>query len=870
MAFTETWPGLGAITSGQDNTWTNAAGSFQVESAAGSQWAVEQTLNDYAFARCETALASADHSITAPFRYNGQTPNDNLLCLVCVRFAAAANTCIAAGYWAAGAGGAGNIRLITNVAGSQTVIGDASHANPAQDTTYELRLQVVGDEIKVYLDGVLKLTVNDSTITTGVRIGIGGYQNQADTNIFGTILASEVGLDHFTIEAADGVPLRSQKQGVAFDVVITARDAGGSVVTDFADTVDVSAAGATLSSGSGTTGAFTAGVLTRSLTFSTLGAAVVVSVEDTDTGLVTGDSAEFAVWDLEAVAVSATRNDLDWSDHAPSTGVQIHRSEVDDFVPSDDPPETADELAVDWGYDLDGSATDPGKDELITLRHLAHMMSGYGRVQGAGEAWSYGDIPAGLYGDLIKRFYGASFTGIDSNEILNDVAVQLFAPLQFQDDPDSILTTRQFRGTEMTPRGLAKIGLLVLNKGNWNGQRILPRSIFGTFGAPGSKLGEAVVPIDAASDEGADANANYVGFTPFGVGGENQTTTGPGMFGWMWWVNYQHGETGEKPWPHLPDDTIMLDGAYGQNVLIVIPSLHMVVAFQGNAGDSRSLSEDSTWNQNLKLLTDAVTGAGSLSPIFPTGDWDDESYANAGLDEATLEDFETNVGGRGIVTRYGYRIHTWGTQTGRSDWASAGKGILSLLALNAIANYTLIGTVGDGVTSYQDETGLQLGAEYHYRVVPTDGGGPIFESNEVSVTVTEGQTALPASVVSRGNWTDTNDSTDNADIVAAVQTASLPDAKSPGNPTTGDVLKYKLEELLTANGLLIEFGLRKIEQGLGRTVNLTVELRSPDGSVLLDSWVHTNLGLSNDVIQEDISALELSGEHEVWLVPSTS
>lgn len=98
----------------------------------------------------------------------------------------------------------------------------------------------------------------------------------------------------FSVEAEAGGSIGAQEVGVAFNVRIRALDQYGETYPDFTSTVDVTTNG-TLSAGSGTTASFTAGVLTHSVTFSAAGTGITLSVDDTATGLITGQSNGFTV-----------------------------------------------------------------------------------------------------------------------------------------------------------------------------------------------------------------------------------------------------------------------------------------------------------------------------------------------------------------------------------------------------------------------------------------------------------------------------------------------------------------------------------------------------------------------------------------------
>lgn len=561
----------------------------------------------------------------------------------------------------------------------------------------------------------------------------GGVSNDGFVRAFD---AAPEGLYAFTVEEVGGGPIRTRGVGEPFDVVITAKDFFGATVTDFTDTVDVSATGATLSSGSGTSGAFTAGVLTLEVEFSDIGAAITIDVEDTDTGLALGSSDEFAVWDLEAT-VDGANVDLAWSDHTPADGAEIHRSQTPGFTPASDPPASFDGEIIDFGWDLDGSATDPGKDEGITFFHLGNMLSGYARVEGPGEAFAYNDEAAGLWGDTLKLALGGP--GGDSDETLDDVFQALYAPLEFEDACG--LTVRQFRGLSASVRDFARLALLIMRRGLWNTTRVIPSTAFAPldeWATPGTLIGHVGVPIDTPITAGADANGDYLGITTLG-GGTSQTAIGPGIYGWGVWLNYEVGESGNPPWPMLPADTMIFDGHFGEEMCFLIPSWGLIVTSVGGFwGDTQDITAPSNWLNNLQLLADIVTGAGSLTPTTPGANWATETYANAGIDETACDDLATAIGGDLFIARHGYQIHTAGDETAPIDWASAGaKSSLALLTAHAVGLHTLIDTVADAVDAYEDTTAT-ADVEHFYRVVFTDTGAPLFESNEASATPTGG------------------------------------------------------------------------------------------------------------------------------------
>ncbi|SEN26729.1 CubicO group peptidase, beta-lactamase class C family [Bradyrhizobium sp. OK095] len=113
----------------------------------------------------------------------------------------------------------------------------------------------------------------------------------------------------------------------------------------------------------------------------------------------------------------------------------------------------------------------PDKDP-ITLRHLLTMSAGLGSSKAPGISFAYSDGETELIGAILKKVTGKTV----------DVLAQenLFAPLGIKDvnwrqDPFSGLPASA-NGLSLRPRDWAKIGQLVLNRGVWEGQQIVPAS----------------------------------------------------------------------------------------------------------------------------------------------------------------------------------------------------------------------------------------------------------------------------------------------------------------------------------------------------------------------------------------------------------
>ncbi|HEY5564043.1 MAG TPA: serine hydrolase [Rhodothermia bacterium] len=291
-----------------------------------------------------------------------------------------------------------------------------------------------------------------------------------------------------------------------------------------------------------------------------------------------------------------------------------------------------------------GRALEP-KDSNITFRHLANMTSGYALPNdpGPGMRWGYNDYGIKLYSLLLaRRVFGDS---------LNVVATHpsRLGALQFQDG--SIYSTRQGLGVYTTPRDFARIGWLWLNRGYWNGTQLLSDQAFDVFLSIG---------VDGGTPQTDGGLVDYLGVGTYG-GGTNQTSAGPGVYGFNLWTN-KNGAL----WPDAPHDTYQANGGWNQHAVTVIPSLK-VVAVWSNSVENHPEDFASPMNQALALLTESAD-----VPFNVPAGWSHLSVPvrTADMSVAALVDDPNGVAFRFVEGRYvrvdtlevglGYLAHSQG------------------------------------------------------------------------------------------------------------------------------------------------------------------------------------------------------------------
>jgi CubicO group peptidase (beta-lactamase class C family) len=189
---------------------------------------------------------------------------------------------------------------------------------------------------------------------------------------------------------------------------------------------------------------------------------------------------------------------------------------------------------------------------------LAHIMA-KPIVTPPGQVFRYKDADPTVVGDVLQKRLGAALTALaDAN---------LFGPLGITDyvwtaAPDGL--TYGAYGLYLRPRDFLKLGQLMLDGGQWQGQQLIPAEWVA------ESTGPQVTPPDSAQP--ASMHFDY---------------------GYYWWL--------------IPDRGVYSADGHGGQYLYVVPSKDLVIAF--TAEPDTSDKERTGWLEYFVTLADVIVAA---------------------------------------------------------------------------------------------------------------------------------------------------------------------------------------------------------------------------------------------------------------------
>jgi len=235
------------------------------------------------------------------------------------------------------------------------------------------------------------------------------------------------------------------------------------------------------------------------------------------------------------------------------------------------------------------SNTATGWLDQITVLQLATHTAGFEKPGGfvplvfePGTTWSYSDGGANWLADVLTQVYGEDlhdvlFSRVFSNIGITDDMLTWRDNSSRTDKLNGIKRREISSGIEASVDAMARIGYLFLRDGVWDGQRVLSESFV--------NLVHTVRPETTAATN-ADPKHDPTATVNYGV---------------LWWTN----TSGELPGG--PRDAHWAWGL-GDNLIVVIPSLDLVIARTGNNPDDPSLPQLRTErNSDYKVLAPLLT-----------------------------------------------------------------------------------------------------------------------------------------------------------------------------------------------------------------------------------------------------------------------
>jgi CubicO group peptidase (beta-lactamase class C family) len=242
--------------------------------------------------------------------------------------------------------------------------------------------------------------------------------------------------------------------------------------------------------------------------------------------------------------------------------------------------------------------------QTITIGQLATHTAGFGKdggfvaliPQGPGAAWKYSDGGLNWLADVLTTIYQQDLSTLAQQRVwsvlglnnggtnTDDVLWRTNAQRPATRDGGTLQHRELASGLDANVNAMARVGLLFLRKGMWNGTRVLSEAFITQVQTPLPENATLPVLTERPSEIFPDAATDY---------------------GVLWWTN----KSGTMA--NVPSDAFWAWGL-GEALIVVIPSLDLVIARNGGqdtAGSTGRIWNDNDWDGDVRVLE------GFLNPI---------------------------------------------------------------------------------------------------------------------------------------------------------------------------------------------------------------------------------------------------------------
>ena len=245
----------------------------------------------------------------------------------------------------------------------------------------------------------------------------------------------------------------------------------------------------------------------------------------------------------------------------------------------------------------------------ITYLHLATHSAGFNKPGGyepllykPGSSWAYSDGGANWLADALTHVYRRDLKDVLFERVFGPLGITAqdltWRENHYRESRLNGIPRREFgSGISANVEALAKIGLLFLRSGKWQGDEILPRTYVELVRRPIGSVSNLTVENDSQR-RFAGASRHY---------------------GLLWWNN------GDGAIENVPTDAFWAWGLY-DSLIVVIPSLDIVVARAGETiAGKRSPSNYLVLGPFYRSIVASVNNGAPYpnSPVISNIIWDD-------------------------------------------------------------------------------------------------------------------------------------------------------------------------------------------------------------------------------------------------------